>query len=111
MLDSGSAQTSCGVLSAIAWLQHLRSNSSISSPLGLTRLPTLLFQAFLSLKAHGGTPPCLADHPTVEVLTLLWEELPTLGCAGVADFASLCRNLPSYLAESLLGGRLIIRRS
>jgi hypothetical protein len=31
----------------------------------------------------------------------LFDFLSVPGCAGVADFASLCRNLPGYLAEVL----------
>ena len=56
---------------------------------------------FSVFKAHGGTLRRLGDRRIVEFVPIRWEELPVLGCAGVADFASLCRNLPSYLAEIL----------
>jgi len=29
------------------------------------------------------------------------------GCAGVADFAGLCRSLPSYLVEAVQNQRLV----
>ena len=44
---------------------------------------------------------CLGYCRAVPAAPILCEEQPVLGCAGVADFAELCRNLPSYLAEIL----------
>jgi hypothetical protein len=32
----------------------------------------------------------------IDAPTILLKELAVLGCAGDADFAGLCRNLPTY---------------
>ena len=62
---------------------------------------------FSVFKAHGGTLRRLGDRHSVEIVTIQWKELPVLCCAGDADFATLCRNLPSYLVELLYNQRLV----
>jgi hypothetical protein len=65
--------------------------------LSLAPLSAPLFRAFLSLKANGGTLRRLGHRPSlVDAATILLEEQAVLGCAGDADFAELCRNLPTY---------------
>jgi hypothetical protein len=75
--------------------------------LSLAPLSAPLFRAFISLNAYGGTLRRVDDRRSVEIVTIQWKELPVLCCAGGADFATLCRNLPRYLVELLYNQRLV----
>jgi hypothetical protein len=55
----------------------------------------------MDLKTDSDSLHRLGDRRSFDLVRILSAELAVVGCAGDADFARLCRNLPTYLVEIL----------